>query len=393
MIFDIDILKYAFYETVIISSLMWIISPRAVLRNTKLALLTIPMIYLYLLIIPVNGLFTVTLFAAFLISLRYYFFNESWRIASRQIVGLYILKFLAFYLAAFLVLMKSAHLTTYQHIFKTSNVELVQFSLLYLLILIVQYRFAVNYINKIRGRSFYLELSSLLTILFGVIVYFLISNMVYRFYALNINAILNIANFNILMTLSMNVIVLLFSLVLFLFATYKSTKNEFSNFQTEAQIDKLTGLLTRVDGMRQLERVYQKSLIQHSNFVICFIDINDLKVINDHYGHREGDYAIQQVAKTVLSELRDTDFAFRYGGDEFVIVFDNCRLQDARNAWQRIDDQLEIINRAKLNQYKLQVSYGLSSHHQDKKLGLKHLIELADSEMYKRKREVKLNGQ
>lgn len=390
---SIDLLTYAFFETAIIASLMWTISPRLVLRNTKLALLTIPMIYLYLWAIPVNSFIWVAIFAAFLIVLRYHFFNESWRIASRQIVGLFIIKYLSFFLATFLILMKNGQFITYQHIFKSSNIELVQWSLLYLLIIIMQYRIAINYIYKIRGRNFYLEMPSLLTILFGVTFYFLVSNASYRFYVHNIKAIFAIKNYNIILILLTNFIVVLFSLIIFLFTTYKTTKDEFSDFQSESKFDKLTGLLTRVDGMRRLEHVYQKSLIQHNNFVVCFIDINDLKIINDRYGHREGDYAIQQVAKTVLSQLRDTDFAFRYGGDEFVIVFDNCRIQDARNAWKRIESQLDIINKAKLNQYKLAVSYGLSSHHQDKKLGLKHLIELADNEMYKRKREVKLNGQ
>ncbi len=389
MSFDMASLLYVFYETAIISSLMWIISPRLVLRNVKLTLLTIPMIYLYLLLMPVKSVFTVVLFSGFLIVLRYYFFNDSLRLASRQIVAVFVMKFLAFYMASFLILMKNGEFTTYLQLFKSTNIELVQWSLFYLLIIVVQYRVAVNFVTRIRGRSFYLELYVLGIILSTVIFFFAISNFVYRFYAYNINAILSIQYYNIILVLSMNFIVMLFVIIGFLFTTYNTTKVEFSDFQSEAKIDKLTGMLTRVDGLRRLEAVYQKSLIQNSNFVVCFLDVDNLKTINDQYGHHEGDSAIKQISDAVLGQLRGTDFAFRYGGDEFVIVFDNCRIQDARKAWQRVDHQLDIINNAKLNKYKLEVSYGLSSYHLNKKKGLKHIIEFADNEMYKNKRKVK----
>ena len=55
------------------------------------------------------------------------------------------------------------------------------------------------------------------------------------------------------------------------------------------------------------------------------IDLNDLKLVNDRFGHLVGDKALQSVAQSILSNLRQTDVLVRYGGDEFLLLVPHIR--------------------------------------------------------------------
>ncbi len=167
------------------------------------------------------------------------------------------------------------------------------------------------------------------------------------------------------------------------------SNERFTTIKTEADQDPMTGVYNRRSGLKMLNDIYIRNKYNNTNFVLCFIDVNNLKIVNDRYGHAEGDRLIMTVAHTASNILRSDDFIIRYGGDEFVIVFQNCGMMDAQNAWSRIVAEFENINLSTNSRYRIAASAGFASYKEHPTLNLKELIDIADSQMYKNKRMYK----
>jgi diguanylate cyclase (GGDEF)-like protein len=110
---------------------------------------------------------------------------------------------------------------------------------------------------------------------------------------------------------------------------------------TQAAItDPLTGCHNR----RFLEQVIQRELQRHSRFKLplslLFIDIDHFKAVNDRLGHVAGDRVLQNVAAFLTSQIRDADYVFRYGGDEFLVLI-TCRGGEARQKGERLKAAFE----------------------------------------------------
>lgn len=88
--------------------------------------------------------------------------------------------------------------------------------------------------------------------------------------------------------------------------------------------DHLTGLGNRASFDDALQRLISHARRNGSLFGLVVIDMDKFKAINDEYGHQEGDRVLINVARAINDCLRDTDFAFRFGGDEFC-----CLIEDA----------------------------------------------------------------
>lgn len=98
--------------------------------------------------------------------------------------------------------------------------------------------------------------------------------------------------------------------------------------QFRATHDDLTGLMNRREFDRRLEQVLHDARKQGGQHVICYIDLDLFKPINDAVGHVAGDELLRQLAEKLRASVRPTDLAARVGGDEFVIVFVHCQLTD-----------------------------------------------------------------
>jgi diguanylate cyclase (GGDEF)-like protein len=85
--------------------------------------------------------------------------------------------------------------------------------------------------------------------------------------------------------------------------------------------DALTGLPTRAEFLNHLARAIRwKRRNPAGQFAVFFIDLDNFKPINDHFGHQVGDVVLQRVAKRLQARLKSLDIAARYGGDEFVLL-------------------------------------------------------------------------
>ena len=149
---------------------------------------------------------------------------------------------------------------------------------------------------------------------------------------------------------------------------------ERNNYMIESNIDSLSGLNNR----RILKDV-------NSISGLLMIDIDDFKIINDTYGHDVGDFAIKQIASIIKNHIRSTDYACRYGGDEFLIAFSSCPEDVIKTRAEEI--RKCVSDDSSLSNIKATVSIGVAIKKNNNIL--EDLIKEADNALYLSKRSGK----
>ncbi|MEI8252131.1 MAG: EAL domain-containing protein, partial [Synechococcus sp. ELA057] len=113
--------------------------------------------------------------------------------------------------------------------------------------------------------------------------------------------------------------------------------------QEQVTRDPLTGLPNRIRALDHLEEILQRGDVSAGkSAVVLFLDLDNFKLINDAYGHRIGDCFLITCSKIMQSLLRPGDLAARLAGDEFIIICQDCSLQQAN---QLADQLIEQISR------------------------------------------------
>jgi diguanylate cyclase (GGDEF)-like protein len=98
----------------------------------------------------------------------------------------------------------------------------------------------------------------------------------------------------------------------------------------QASHDALTGLINRREFEQRLERMLLSALQQDREHALCYMDLDQFKVINDTCGHAAGDELLRQLALLLKGNLRERDTLARLGGDEFALLLENCSVADAQ---------------------------------------------------------------
>jgi diguanylate cyclase (GGDEF)-like protein len=114
----------------------------------------------------------------------------------------------------------------------------------------------------------------------------------------------------------------------------------FEKTQHQAKTDGLTGLVNHRTFFEVLERELRRCQRYGGQLSIIMGDIDNLKPINDNYGHRAGDMAIRRVSRKIVSCIRKIDTAARYGGDEFAVILPNTSLSEATVVAERMVEEV-----------------------------------------------------
>jgi diguanylate cyclase (GGDEF)-like protein/PAS domain S-box-containing protein len=165
-------------------------------------------------------------------------------------------------------------------------------------------------------------------------------------------------------------------------------KNLERALQRLATTDSLTGISNRRDFMEKALQAFQLAQRYQQTLALLMLDLDHFKSINDRHGHTAGDEALVNFAHMVKSLLRESDLFGRLGGEEFCVVMQSARSQEAKLLAQRIRDHLEnfVFQDVAGQDFRVTVSIGITFNRTEDK-HIQKLIERADKALYQAKRD------
>ena len=154
--------------------------------------------------------------------------------------------------------------------------------------------------------------------------------------------------------------------------------------------DPLTNLYNRRYFNEISSLLFNLSKREKSSLSTLMIDIDHFKAINDTYGHLTGDKVLKNIADNLLSIIRETDVAIRFGGEEFVILLPNTALEGAKSIAQKICDtiaqeEVEALIDDACMIIKYTVSIGITICDCENDINIDNLIQRSDAALYKAK--------
>ncbi|WP_024814075.1 sensor domain-containing diguanylate cyclase [Acidovorax sp. JHL-3] len=150
------------------------------------------------------------------------------------------------------------------------------------------------------------------------------------------------------------------------------------------RIDALTGLYDRGHWQEQAEATLRRHHATDEPACLVMLDIDHFKQINDQHGHTVGDEVLRALARIVLSNVRATDCAGRYGGDEFAIVLRGMHLDGATAVAHRIREQVQALQLHDMPDLQFTTSMGVATA-DHRHSSLRAWTNAADAELYQAK--------
>ncbi len=111
----------------------------------------------------------------------------------------------------------------------------------------------------------------------------------------------------------------------------------------QASHDPLTGLYNRREFEARLEELLDSTTNQKTQHALCYVDLDQFKVVNDVCGHGAGDELLRQLAEVLQSQIRDADILARLGGDEFGVLLTHCSLEQATRIAENLRSALHAF--------------------------------------------------
>jgi diguanylate cyclase (GGDEF)-like protein len=150
--------------------------------------------------------------------------------------------------------------------------------------------------------------------------------------------------------------------------------------------DELTALYNRRRFFVLTEQCLKVAVRTKKRPLLLFIDMDDLKWINDHYGHNEGDHALIDLANILKKTFRESDIIARIGGDEFVVLSETAD-ENGEILMTRLIENIRDCNAKASQRYKLSISIGAAQFDPEHPVSIDELLSRADAMMYAQKRK------
>jgi diguanylate cyclase (GGDEF)-like protein len=149
--------------------------------------------------------------------------------------------------------------------------------------------------------------------------------------------------------------------------------------------DELTGVYNRRGFFTIAENRLKIAKRQKSELLLLYADLDNLKEINDKFGHEEGDNLLKDTVNILKSIYRECDIIARIGGDEFVVFPVGTNKSHIEIITSRLQKTIEDINAKRDQSYKLSLSVGISAYDPETVTSIDGLLAEADRLMYKHK--------
>jgi diguanylate cyclase (GGDEF)-like protein len=153
--------------------------------------------------------------------------------------------------------------------------------------------------------------------------------------------------------------------------------------------DELTGLANRRGFFAFTQQQMRHARRNSERMVLFFADLDDLKTINDTFGHVSGDRALADTAQIFRETFRDSDIIARMGGDEFAVILGNAPDSGIATVRDRLEKRLVEYNARREGTFRLSVSAGLAIFDPARPVTVDELIRQADARMYEQKQAKK----
>jgi diguanylate cyclase (GGDEF)-like protein/PAS domain S-box-containing protein len=149
--------------------------------------------------------------------------------------------------------------------------------------------------------------------------------------------------------------------------------------------DELTGLYNRRGFFTMADHILKVAKRQQKGAYMLYADLDKLKIINDTWGHKEGDLALIDTASILRSTYRESDVIARIGGDEFAVLPAGTAGDNTENIVGRLTKNIENHNATKKRNYRLSMSCGISCFNPKDPCSLDELLAQGDKMMYRQK--------
>ncbi len=154
----------------------------------------------------------------------------------------------------------------------------------------------------------------------------------------------------------------------------------------QASHDALTSLINRREFERRLQRILSGAPDPASRHVLCFLDLDQFKIINDTCGHIAGDELLRQIAALLQGQMRSRDTLARFGGDEFAVLMEHCPLESAVRLAETLRETIEnFLFYWRSERFSLGVSIGVVAIQAGQ--NMIDILTLADAACYTAKKE------
>jgi diguanylate cyclase (GGDEF)-like protein/PAS domain S-box-containing protein len=152
-------------------------------------------------------------------------------------------------------------------------------------------------------------------------------------------------------------------------------------------VDDLTGLYNRRGFLTLAHQQLKVTKRRRAPMTLLFADLDQMKWINDKFGHLEGDWALREISSLLRQSFRESDIVARIGGDEFVVLMPQTAGVEADILLKRLAEQLAEFNNRPEAKYPLSISKGIAEFNPVSPCSIEELMAKADQKMYDEKNQ------